>query len=192
MNENTGFVWLLKRLGLRILITVILISLIIIPWDFFTFMFSPHITYTFSAKNCERLFGVTPQEFETTYLDLYRETGDLREKAYVKGNTLQLTLTRREERALRKSKWLSGFKEYKDGKMFSISRDFKEITAYIPKDQTYEMEKDMESRLDAILNKIEFIQVMDNIPVGECAIKYTEVDATTGEILHTEYINPRY
>ena len=194
-NEQTEMIEQPKRRGRKILkkilITVIVIVLITAILDFVSFMFVPSVSYTFTPTNCDLLFGITPQEFQTTYLDLYNETGDLRKTALVNSKGVTLCLTRRQERALRNSEWLTGFKEYEDGTMFSISDDFKEVTAYFPEEQTEEEYDEMLTHFKIIMRKIVLIQVIDDLPVEECTITYIEMNASTGEIVHIREFNSR-
>ena len=179
-----------KHLGLRILAAVILFALVIALFDFLSFMFYPSIHYVFPATSCSILFGVTPEEFQTTDLDLFRETGDLRKRATVNDEGLILSLTRREARALRNSEWLTDFSQYADGETISLSSDLKEITVYY--NCFYlsdEMSQEIKTRLTIISYKIAIMQNIDGLSEEECVVMLRWVETASGSVSE-DYIIP--
>ena len=133
---------------------------------------------------CQRLFGISPEEFFDTELEFYDETGDFRPKSRIDENgDLVLVLSPNQQKKWRESEWLSGFPEVVNDSKFEISSDLCTLTYYFP---TVNLEdEEIEPLFMTILTKMTVIHLLDGKDYREISIQCIEKDPITGEILYS-------
>ena len=177
----------LYRILAIICFSIAAIALIISLYCFGTLIYVKHfrdLEINLTPIGCQRLFGISPEEFFDTELEFYDETGDFRPKSRIDENgDLVLVLSPNQQKKWRESEWLSGFPEVVNDSKFEISSDLCTLTYYFP---TVNLEdEEIEPLFMTILTKMTVIHLLDGKDYREISIQCVEKDPITGEILYS-------
>lgn len=180
---------ILIRIGAFVLTALLLLGLAFGTVLLFDTISKPYEIYL-SKSDCVALFGVTPLEFLHTELEFYDETGDFRDESSIDADgNLKLCVSQRQRKKWLKTDWLVGFEEQYDKEQFYVSSDYTEFKIYVPSDMdvTSEEYKKFWSQVSTIKIKLTIIQWLNDVPFDQISFKYTEIDASTGDILYIGY-----
>lgn len=181
---------ILIRVGAFILTILLLLGLAygtVFLFDTITKPYEIHLT----KSDCISLFGVTPMNFFDTEFEFYDETGDFRKESNIdEDGNLTLCISQRQRKKWLKTDWLVGFEEQYDKEQFYVSPDYTELKIYVPSDMdaTSEEYEKFWSQASTIKIKLTIIHWLNDVPYDQISIKYTEIDASTGDILYDGYI----
>ncbi len=89
------------------------------------------LEYTIDEYYCRALFDCTPEEFLNKEMPFYEETGDLREKSFVKDGQLVLVFTEKQAKLFGVSDWILNCSEVEEFSDIKISDDLKTLTLYV-------------------------------------------------------------
>lgn len=180
----------LIKIGAFILTLLLLLGLAFGTVLLFDSISKPYEIYL-TKSDCISLFGVTPLEFLHTELEFYDETGDFREESSLdQDGNLILCISKKQCKKWLKTDWLVGFEKNYDKENFYVSSDYTELKIYVPSDIEAGSEeyKEFWSQVSTIKLKLSIIHWLNETPLEQIRIKYTEIDGSTGEILYDGYI----
>lgn len=141
------------------------------------------LEYTIDEYYCRALFDCTPEEFLDKDMPFYEETGDFREKSYVKDGQLVLVFTEKQAQLFGVSDWILSCGEVEKFSDIKISDDLKTVTLYIPSGFDIN-EKNTE--INKVIAKITLRMLLSGKNTDEIVLTVVIRDRITGAVIAEE------